>query len=244
MLAKIRVEAGEYHFIRGLGIQIVTSFVFGRFYLERFPLFHSGGSLGRYLVFVLDRYYYILIFYPLLSLLLTCNRYQGGSRYPVLLRYRSRNEFFCVRLLCKIGFVVLSMLAFLGILYFTGRGELTDMEQCGGIIASQCMNIFCYLCTLLLIYEILEGIIGNLVLNYILTALLPMLNLIVEKLHHVWIAKWMPWGNIGYANGVVKPVEYHFYWWYWLFVLVFLAYIADVLNGRKDYVFGRSNKAN
>ena len=53
---------------------------------------------------------------------------------------------------------------------------------------------------------------------------------------------WTPWGNIAYMLEGQERTNYQFYWWYWLLVVLAALYAADLLHGRKDYVFEENRK--
>lgn len=247
MSAKLRTEAEEYNFVRGIAVQLLITFVISRTYLNVFQSFYTDGCMWEYVIFVLNRYHYILVLYPIIFLVMTCSKHNEVCRYPVLIRYKSRNEFFNIRLLVKMGLALLNVLSLLALLLLTGRKLALDSkhdylstEKFGSIIAGQCLNIFCYLCVMLLLYEVLRSIINNTIKNLVITSLLPVANLVIVKLHLTQIVLWTPWGNIAYKLDGNERAGYHFYWWYWLFVLLFIYYLATVLNSRKDYIFEKN----
>lgn len=106
----------------------------------------------------------------------------------------------------------------------------------------QFFNLVCYVCVLILLYELLLHVAGNAMLGVMLTAAVSLMNLLAVKLVLQQVVVWTPWGNIAYRLFGKERLNYRFYGIYWAFLLLLLFYLADVLNGRKDYVFEETRK--
>lgn len=111
-------------------------------------------------------------------------------------------------------------------------------------IIMQFLNLFCYVCVMILLYELLFNVAENAMLGVMLTASVSLMNLLVVKLVLKHIVVWTPWGNTAYRLFGQERLGYRFYGMYWIFLLLLLFYLADELNGRKDYVFEETYKAN
>lgn len=253
MRAKLKTECGEFRFWRKLAIQLLVSFVVAFVHLGNLLWGYPEACLGEYIVYSLTETdnYYIMVLLPLLCLVWTSGRHNEAHRYPILIRYRNRNEQFCMRFLAKAGFLLAALGMHMGALLAVGNSLPTDTQfvyissaDFSGIISRQLLNIFCYLCTMQLVHEILHSVVGNNMLDTVLTTAVIMLNLVVVKNHLDSVMPWMPWGNIAYKSHGWERSGYHFYWYYWIFMLLLLFYLANKLNGRKDYVFEESRKVN
>lgn len=262
MPAKLRVEIKECHLARGLLIwllsALVTGFVMASAFLEKYPT----GCQGEFIVWVLNNDNIILVLFPILLLAVTSSGQTQAFRYPVLIRYRNRNEFFCIKIAVRTGFVLLCLSAFVGMLFFIRRGMPVEIkhafivsEDFAGIMVRQCLNIFCFWSAMLLLHEILQSIVSNAMLDLAVTTFVPLGNYyILAKRVLVQALEWTPWGKISYKieEIVEEPTEvpteyveklgrYQFYWWYWLAVIFFLLCLAKALHGKKDFVFEKNH---
>lgn len=233
----------------GIGI------VYYRFFTELTP----EGSLEEYLVLVFDSNPVSLILLPLLLLVLSSDRQDEQCRYPVLIRYKSRSAFFYTRVRSKVMFAVLFlavtvvMLAVVGIVVRLSGGsyqqgmqqivmELAGDVKYGSVLGKMFLNVLCYLWSILVLHEIFQCMIGNRVKDVVCTISLPIVNLVLVKLHLTALVRWLPWGNIAYTLEGWERSNYHFYWQYWGLVLLLLFYIADYFHQGKDYVFEKDRK--
>ena len=130
----------------------------------------------------------ILVLLPLLLLAVTSKGQTQAFRYPVLIRYRDRNEFFYLKTAVRSGFVLLCLLAFAGMLFFFGRRMPVESghafiisEDFTGIVVRQCLNIFCFWSALLLLHEILQSIVSDTMLDLAVTTFVPLGNYILAK---------------------------------------------------------------
>lgn len=257
MPAKLRVEIKECHLARGLLIwllsALVTGFVMASGFLEKYPT----GCQGEFIVWVLNNYNIILVLFPILLLAVTSSGQTQALRYPVLIRYRNRNEFFYIKTAVRTGFVLLCLSAFVGMLFFIRRGMPVETkngfivsENFADIMVRQCLNIFCFWSAMLLLHEILQSIVSNALLDLAVTTFVPLGNYILAKRVLVQVLEWTPWGKISYkieeiAGAPTEYVEkldrYQFYWWYWLAVILFLLCLAKALHGKKDFVFEKNH---
>ena len=253
MLAKVKVESAEYPFIRGLLLQCVCAFIISKGYLRSFFSLHPEGCFGEDVIYVLGSEYVMLVLLPLLFLCFTSDRHNQPCRYPLLIRYKSKNDFFYCKVLSKIIFAFLFLTISLGIILLIGvinnvpyisKQNFLLTEEFEYIIFMMFLNAFCYILFLLMLHEILKSILQNNLLNILMTAALPITNLVLVKLQLTQIVLWSPWGNIAYILEGQERGGYGFYWWYWLFLLLVTIYMADVLNRRKDYVFEKDKKTN
>lgn len=249
MTAKLRMEMAEYRFVRKLVLLLVIFYVVARVNLTFFRQDYPTGCIGEFIVYVLDNYYVTLVLFPILFLIVTCGKSNEVCRYPILLKYKSRNEFLCIRLLGKLCFGMVSLPGLVGVLFLVGNKLPRVSEQAflfsadiEKIMIRQCLNIFCYLCLMIFVHEIFQSIIGTTAKDLVITSTVPILNLAVVKLQITRVVLWTPWGNMAYFLEGKERSGYRFFWWYWAFVLMLLFYVADILNRRKDYVFEKDNK--
>lgn len=251
MRAKLKTECGEFHFMWKLAAQMILSVMAAYAHLSGLMRSYPEACLGEYIVYSLTNLYYFLALFPFLCLMWTSGRNNETHRYPVLIRYRTRKESLCIRLLAKIFFLLAALAIHIGALLAVGHSlprvsgfVYVTAENPAGVIVRQLLNIFCYVCVMYLLHEILRGIVGNVMLDTMFTTLAAFLDLVATKLMLGFVAAWTPWGHIAYVLFGSERKDYRFYWLYWLFLLLFLFYIADLLNGRKDYVFEETRKVN
>lgn len=251
MLAKLKLEWGEFCFWKKLAIQsllsVMVAYVHLNFFLRDWP----EASIGEYIVYSLTQENYFLVLFPFLCLAWTSGRNHEICRYPLLLRYRTRNEFFFIRFLSKTFFAMTVLLEHIGILLIMGhslpsasRMLFVSSGHPVRTIIMQFLNLFCYVCVMILLYELLFNVAENAMLGVMLTASVSLMNLLVVKLVLKHIVVWTPWGNTAYRLFGQERLGYRFYGMYWIFLLLLLFYLADELNGRKDYVFEETYKAN
>lgn len=265
MLRKLRVEAGTYDFARRAFLWLVLGAVAGGGYFNSFA--ESGLSdRWEFAVFVLTDPLFGLLFLPTLLLALTSARAEEARRYPVLLRYRNRGEALAARLMARAFFalfMVLSLVGMLGAIQVgmqrvmpevmqgvmqgvMGRG-LPDgenlypgVESITRLLVCLCMNITCFLFSLLVLREVLQRVFHNMALELFFTFLVPVLNWIaVMNGMTPWMYLWSPWGRIVYLSGTV----YRFFWQYWLGVLAVLLCVAVWLEKNRDYVFEQHRRS-
>ena len=257
MLAKLRVEIRECHLVRGLLVWLLSALVVGYVMVAGFLYKYPAGCQGEFIVWVFNNYNVILVLFPLLLLAVTSSGQTQGSRYPVLIRYRDRNEFFYIKIAVRAGFVLLCLLAFAGLLFFLRRGLPVETrhafivsENFTGIMVRQCLNIFCFWSAMLLLHEILQSIVSDTMLDLAVTTFVPLGNYILAKGVAVRVLEWTPWGKISYkieeiVGAPTEEVErlghYRFYWWYWLAVILLLFCLAKALHGKKDFVFDKKD---
>lgn len=251
MLAKLRTECGEFCFWRRWMIQTLLSVSAAYVYLNYFLRDWPGASIGEYIVYSLTGENYFLILFPFLCIAWTSGRNQEDCRYPLLLRYRTRNEFFLIRFLAKAFFTMAALLSHIGILLIAGHSLPIAPQRLfvssghpSGIILMQLLNLFCYVCVMILLYELLLDMAGNAMPGVILTVLVALLNLMAVRLALESVVEWTPWGKIAYRLFGRERLDYRFYGIYWAFLLLLFFYLADKWNGRKDYVFEETRKVN
>lgn len=249
MPAKLKTECGEFYFGRKWLIQFLLSVSAAYVHLENFLRDWPEASAGEYVVYSLTNEIYFLVFFPFLCLAWTSGRNQENCRYPLLLRYRTRNEFFFVRFLAKASFSGAALLAHVGILFMVGhslpiasRRLFVPSGHPAEIIIMQFLNLFCYVCVMILFYELLLHVTGNAVPGVMLTTSAALLNLLAVRLASESATAWTPWGHIAYMLHGQRRENYRFYVFYWAFLLLLLFFLADKLNGRKDYVFEETRK--
>ena len=230
-------------------IQTLLSVMIAYVHLDLFLIDCPGASIGEFIVYSLTQENYFLVLFPFLCLAWTSGKNHEICRYPILLRYRTRNEFFLVRFLAKALFTIAALLAHIGILFIVGhflpvapQMVFVSSGHPMGIIIMQFFNLVCYVCVLILLYELLLHVAGNAMLGVMLTAAVSLMNLLAVKLVLQQVVVWTPWGNIAYRLFGKERLNYRFYGIYWAFLLLLLFYLADVLNGRKDYVFEETRK--
>lgn len=250
MLAKLKLEWGEFGFWKKLILQSFLSVMVAYVHLDYFRMYWPGASIGEYIVYSLTQENYFLILFPFLCLAWTSGKNHEVCRYPLLLRYRTRNEFFSVRFLAKAFFAMAVLLEHIGILLIMGHSLplapqmlFVSSGHPAGIIIMQFLNLLCYVCVMILLYELLLHVTGNAMLGVMLTASVSLINLLVVKLVLKTVVAWTPWGNAAYRLFGQERPGYRFYGMYWIFLLLLLFYLADELNGRKDYVFEETHKA-
>lgn len=249
MLAKLKMEWQELLFWRKVLIHIFFSLIAAYAYLNFFQRDWQGASVGEFVVYSMTDHNYFLVVFPLLCLVWISGKSGETCRYPLILRYRSRNEFFVTRFAARGIFLLVALLIHIGALLVVGRFlpatpqmVYVHSENLTGIVIRQFLNIYCYVCVLFLLHEILLDLVGNAILDIMLTTAVSLLNLMVVKLVLRSVVAWTPWGNIAYMLFGQERTDYRFYVFYWLFLLFLLLYLADELNGRKDYVFEESRK--
>ena len=230
-------------------IQTLLSVMIAYVHLDLFLIDCPGASIGEFIVYSLTQENYFLVLFPFLCLAWTSGKNHEICRYPILLRYRTRNEFFLIRFLAKALFTIAALLAHIGILFIVGHSlpvapqmVFVSSGHPVGIIIMQFFNLVCYVCVLILLYELLLHVAGNAMLGVMLTAAVSLMNLLAVKLVLQQVVVWTPWGNIAYRLFGKERLNYRFYGIYWAFLLLLLFYLADVLNGRKDYVFEETRK--
>ena len=230
-------------------IQTLLSVMIAYVHLDLFLIDCPGASIGEFIVYSLTQENYFLVLFPFLCLAWTSGKNHEICRYPILLRYRTRNEFFLIRFLAKALFTIAALLAHIGILFIVGHSlpvapqmVFVSSGHPMGIIIMQFFNLVCYVCVLILLYELLLHVAGNAMLGVMLTAAVSLMNLLAVKLVLQQVVVWTPWGNIAYRLFGKERLNYRFYGIYWAFLLLLLFYLADVLNGRKDYVFEETRK--
>lgn len=258
MPAKLRVEIRESRLVRGLLFWLLSALVVGYAMAAGFLKRYPAGCRGEFMVWVFNNYHIILVLLPMLLLAVTSSGQSQASRYPVLIRYGNRNEFFAMKIAVRVGFTLLCLLCFVGMLFLIRRGMPVETrhafivsEDFDGIMIRQCLNIACFWSALLLLHEILQTIVGNPVLDLAVTTFVPLGNYILAKGANVRALEWTPWGKIGYKieeifgaapEEVEKIGHYRFYWGYWLAVILLLLYLARELHGRKDFVFEKNDR--
>lgn len=230
-------------------IQTLLSVMIAYVHLDLFLIDCPGASIGEFIVYSLTQENYFLVLFPFLCLAWTSGKNHEICRYPILLRYRTRNEFFLIRFLAKALFTIAALLAHIGILFIVGHSlpvapqmVFVSSGHPVGIIIMQFFNLVCYVCVLILLYELLLHVAGNAMLGVMLTAAVSLMNLLAVRLVLQQVVVWTPWGNIAYRLFGKERLNYRFYGIYWAFLLLLLFYLADVLNGRKDYVFEETRK--
>lgn len=249
MLAKLKTECGEFSFWKKWLIQALFSVLVAYVHLDSFMFGYSEASICEYVVYSLTNENYFLVLFPFLCLAWTSGKNREACRYPLLLRYRTRNEFFLVRFLARAFFSIAALLAHIGILFIVGyslpnapQGPFVSSGHPAGIIVMQFLNLFCYVCVMILLYELLLDVIGNAVLGVMLTVSAALMNLLAVRLVLESVVVWTPWGHIAYKLLGRERLNYRFYGMYWAFLLLLLFYLADELNGRRDYVFEETRK--
>lgn len=249
MPAKLKLEWWEFDFGKKFIVQSILSVMVAYVHLDYFLRDWTGASVGEYVVYSLTQENYFLVLFPFLCLAWTGGRNHEICRYPILLRYRTRNEFFFVRFLAKAFFAMTVLMEHIGILLIMGyplpvtpQMLFVSSGHLQGIIIMQFLNIFCYVCVMILLYELLFGVAGNAVTGVMLAASVSLMNLLAVKLVLKRIVVWTPWGNIAYRLFGQERGNYRFYGTYWAFLLLLLFYLADEWNGRKDYVFEEVRK--
>lgn len=236
---------------KGLIIQSLCAFSAGMVYLKVFNEVWPGEDLGIYLIYVLDSKFLSLVLFPLILLILTGDKHNDGCRYPVLLRYKNRNDFFYKNVLAKTGFTIAFWLVTIGAMVLSGslncllyqKQQITVTVEGIGIVIKMLLNILCYLWFMILLYEMLSFTVKSHMIRLMCTTFLPILNLMIAKLQLTQVVLWTPWGNIAYTLAGQERSDYHFYWWYWLLLICIVLYLADFQNRRKDYTFEENNKA-
>lgn len=210
----------------------------------------AGGIYWRIYCIFIDTGKLFSGIVPFLCLAWTSGKNHEMSRYPLLLRYRTRNEFFLIRFLAKAFFAMTVLLEHIGALLIMGHSLpiapqilFVSSEHPAGIIIMQFFNLLCYVCVMILLYELLFHVTGNAMRGVMLTASVSLLNLLVVKLVLKTTVVWTPWGNVAYRLFGQERSGYRFYGMYWIFLLLFLFYLADEWNGRKDYVFEETRRA-
>lgn len=249
MLAKLKIECGEFSFWRKWIFQTLLSVAAAYVHLGSFKVLWEDASIGEFVVYSLTNRYYFLILFPFLCLAWTNGKSREVCRYPLLVRYRTRNEFFFVRFLAKALFSMAALLAHIGVLLIVGRtlasapqNRFVTSGHPVGIIIQQFLNLSCYVCVVLLLYELLSNAAGNTMLGVMLTALEVIMNHLVVGLKLGLIAEWSPWGRAAYKLSDQTVLNYRFYVIYWAFLIALLFYLANKWNGRKDYVFEETRK--
>lgn len=256
MPAKFKLEIKEYHLARGMFFWLLSALVVGYVMAAGFMKKYPMGCQGEFIVWVLNNYHVILALFPLLLPVVTSGGQTQAVRYPVLVRYRNRDEFFYIKAAVRAGFVLLALCAFVGMLFLVRRGmpagtkhAFIMSEDYAGIVVRQCLNIFCFWSAMLMLHEILHTIVGNTLLDLAATTFLPLGNYIMAKGVMVQALEWTPWGKISYKIEEIKgaPVEmveklgrYRFYWGYWAVIMLLLLCLAKTLNGKKDFVFEKN----
>ena len=261
MLRKLRVEAGTYDFVRRALLWLALGAVTGGGYYRSFVESSIGGG-WEFAVFVLTDPLFGLLFLPTLLLALTSARAEEARRYPVLLRYRNRGEALAARLMARAFFalfMVLSLVGMLGAIQvgmqrvmpevmqgvmgrgLPARGNIyPEVESITRLLVCLCMNITCFLFSLLVLREVLQRVFHNMALELFFTFLVPVLNWIaVMNGMTPWMYLWSPWGRIVYLSGTV----YRFFWQYWLGVLAVLLCVAVWLEKNRDYVFEQHRRS-
>lgn len=249
MLAKLKLEWGEFCFWKKLILQSLLSVMAAYVHLDSLLMNWPGASVGEYIVYSLTQENYFLVLFPFLCLVWTSGRNHEICRYPLLLRYRTRNEFFLIRFLAKAFFAAAVLLEHIGILLVMGHSLPIAPQKLFvssghpvGIIIMQFFNLLCYVCVMILLYELLLHVTGNAMPGVMLTASVSLVNLLVVKLVVKAVVVWTPWGNTAYRLFGQERPGYRFYGMYWIFLLLLLFYLADKLNGRKDFCFEETHK--
>ena len=249
MLAKIKTECGEFYLRRKWIIQAILSVPVAYAHLRYFLISWSEASIGEFVVYSLTNENYFLVLFPFLCIAWTSGKNQEASRYPLLLRYRTRNEFFFLKFLAKAFFSMTALLTHIGILLIVGHSLPTVPQKLFvssryplEIIIMQFLNIFCYVCVMVLLHELLLDMVGSAIPGLMLTVSIALLNFLVLRLVLESVVAWTPWGHVAYTLFGQNRSDYHFYGVYWVFLLLLLFYLADELNGRKDYVFEEMHK--
>ncbi len=249
MLAKLKLEWVEFCFWKKLAIQSLLSVMVAYVHLDSFLAYWPGASVGEYIVYSLTQENYFLVLFPFLCLAWTSGKNHEICRYPLLLRYRTRNEFFFIRFLSKTFFAMTVLLEHIGILLIMGhslpsasRMLFVSSGHPVRTIIMQFLNLFCYVCVMILLYELLLNVAENAMLGVMLTASVSLINLLVVKLVLKHIVAWTPWGNAAYRLFGQERPGYRFYGMYWIFLLLLLFYLADELNRRKDFCFEETRK--
>lgn len=249
MPAKLKTECGEFGFWRKWVLQALLSVLVAYVHLDSFLFGYPKASICEYVVYSLTNENFFLILFPFLCLAWTSGKNKEACRYPLLLRYRTRNEFFFVRFLAKAFFSMAALLAHIGILFIAGhslpiapQGLFVSSGHPAGIILLQFLNLSCYVFVMILLYELLLDVAGNAILGVMLTVSVALLNLLVVRLVLKPIVVWTPWGHIAYKLLGQERLNYRFYGMYWAFLLLLLFYLADELNGRKDFCFEETRK--
>lgn len=253
MPAKLKMEIKEYHLARGLFLWLLSALVVAYVMTAAFMKKYPAGCRSEFIIWVLNNYHVILALFPILLLAVTSGGQARAVRYPVLVRYRDRDEFFYIKAAVRTGFVLIALSAFVGMLLLAGRGMPVETQHAFiasedhvGIALRQFLNILCFWSAMLILHEILHTIVGSTLLDLSVTTFLPLGNYIMAKKVMVRALEWTPWGKIGYkieeikgapAEMVEKLGRYRFYWEYWMIVMLILFCLAKALNRKKDFVF-------
>lgn len=246
MLAKIRVEWREFHFCKKFLIQTAISFIVAYAALDDFLRDAPGGSVGEYLVRLFtDRDYFVLVF-PILWVALTSKKGGEACRYPILIRYRTQNEYFLVHILAKVSFVLAALLEVVGIAFLLGLGHSLPVAPQGvyvtcwhpaELVPRQFLNVFCIACVALLVYEIMLSVIGNGILGVMLTSAFLLIQIFLDtSMERAQTWRWTLWGHATYFIDGGERLDYRFFALYWLILLLPLLLFAFELNSRKDSV--------
>ena len=251
MLLKLKTEIKEFFLWKKILVLFIASSIVAYVHLNYFLQNWTGASIGEYIVYSLTECNYFLVLFPILCMLLINGKNNEVYRYPILLHYKTRNEYFYIRFMSRGIFLAIALLIHIGTLMIVGRFLpvqsqmiFVSSRNLMAIIIKQFLNIFCYVCVMALVHEILIGIFENVILDIMLTSIISLLNLLVVKLVIKSIVLWTPWGNIAYRLFGTENKNYQFYFFYWMFLILLLFYLAEELNGRKDYVFEETHKVN
>lgn len=243
MWAKLKVECRQFSFMWKLALQMLISVLAAHVHLGNLLRSYPEACLGEYIVFSLTDHYYFLALFPFLCLMWTSNKNSEAHRYSVLIRYRTRDESFYIRFLARALYLLAALAVHVGVLLAVGnslpmvsRFALVASGNSVGIIVRQLLNLFCYVCVMYLLHGILLDIVGNLMLDTMLTTMVSLLDLMVTKLMIESVIVWTPWGHISYMLFGKERPDYQFYWLYWGVLLLLLFYLAHKWNGKRDFV--------
>lgn len=249
MLSKLKTGCTEFRFGRKLAIIAFVTMLATFIHVSEFQGFYPGGSVYESVIYSLSDSNYFMVLFPMLCLVFTTGINQTQPRYPVFMRYKTRSEYFYVKLTSRVIFAACALFIHIVFAFIAGHAlpksaqhVMVSADNSVGIIVGQCLNMLCFVSMVLLLHEIWLDVIENVFLDIILTSSVLLINWVVYKLVLQEVIAWTPWGHVGYIVNGMERASYSFYWSYWLAVILVLLLIADVLHDRKDYVFEEARK--
>lgn len=205
---------------------------------------YEGTDLCEFTIFFLTNEYIILMLVGMAVIILSSDKYGFQNRYVILIRYRSRFEFYVVNLCAKMvyaaGCVATVTILMIGLGKYSGLAQqpaVLYVQVSYGIVVKQCLNILGYAVLIVTVSSLLNILIQHKTLDVLVMMGVPLFNLVAMKGGMYRIERWLPWQKIAFELHGWERNNYRFYWEYWLMLIVLCFYLGERLFSDKDMIY-------
>ncbi len=244
MFIKISEETRQLFSAKKTALILICIFLGAVGSLRSYIGIYEGNNLCESVMFYLTNKYYILMLVPIMVLAVSSDKAGIYGRYVVLLRYRSRTEYYLARLCAELihTFGSVSLFALMPVLYgqcrsLSGAGTVIYTQISAATVVLQYLNILCYAVWFCVLCEMLRIVIRNKILYVLASMGIPIVNLVAVKAGVIWLAKWLPWQRIALELYGWEVDGYRFHWEYWTVLVGLFWYIGDYIFSQKDIVY-------